>query len=670
MHRDQSRTQPSSMLLLFVTSAWLAAASAATADCDPATTAAGGLTLGANCASAPVLATEIAIDVTGMIARTRVTQRFRNPGDEWVDATYTFPLPDDAAVDHLTMRIGNRIVEGRIEERDAARRTFEQARQRGNRATLVEQHRANVFTTELTNIGPGDTIEVAIELQHLVRYGDGELRLRFPTVVAPRYFPGDDEPASPACSDPPFAEPWTAAPAAAEPVNPIELQLRIDPGMPLQTIYSPTHLIESRAIGGDSYEIALASPDFADRDFVLAWRPEAGEAPRFAIFQEAGDDAHYSLLMMLPPQAGASAPASRSQREIVFVIDTSGSMAGPALDDARTALLLGLDRLQPRDHFDVIEFSDRADSLFDASVAASPDAVDRARRFVDGLSANGGTNIVDALHLALSPQATPDRVRQVVFITDGAVGNEAEIFGEIADAIGASRLFTVGIGSAPNAYFLRKAAHFGRGTHTYISNIGEISGRMESLFRKLEAPVMVDIEVEWNGAAQSAARPDPIPDLYLGEPLVVVAKLTNPADAITVWGHDGLSDWTVVEVAPAAPAGTDRGIGRLWARREIGALLDDLALGADRVQVRAEVVELALEHQLVTPFTSLVAVDPMISAPPGGGTRHAVAVNRPAGSMPRTATHWQLTALAALLLIALSLSIGVTRDRALRGTAQ
>ena len=636
--------------------ALLTASSAPAQECD--LERAGGLTLngGGSSTSAPILETHVEINVTGMIARTRVTQTFYNPTTNWMEGVYVFPLPEGAAVDHLLMYVGDRVIEGRIEERTQAKRTYETARDQGFKASLVEQDRANIFRTHLANIGPDETVEIDIELQHLARYDNGELRLRFPTVVAPRFTRPTDT--SPDHQEPnATTELMNAIARALHPINPLQIEITVDSGIPLRALYSPTHQIDTDQIGDSTYVASLSGDAFADRDFVLAWRPDVGDTPASAVFYEELDGDVYALVMALPP-ADFTQPRGSATREVVFVIDSSGSMGGASIRQAKLALLLALDELRPGDYFDVVEFNSEARSLFGRSVAASFDTIDEARKFVDGLSANGGTNIMAALALALVPASAPTDIRQVVFVTDGAVGNEAQIFTYVADRLGDSRLFTVGIGSAPNSHFMRKAAHFGRGTYTYIGSPEEVSERMGVLFEKLDSTALTDIEVIWNDPAGAETFPSSIPDLYRGEPLIVAARLASAPNRIEVHGvHEDGQPWSSTEELPRESATVDRGIGRLWARQKIESLMDDLALGANRAEVRQEVIDIAIDHNLVTKFTSLVAVDITPSAPPGASQSTLLPLNRPAGALPRTATPAALHALIAAILIVSGLAL-------------
>jgi Ca-activated chloride channel family protein len=586
--------------------------------------------------AAPVLATDVEIRVTGMIARARVHQEFTNPGPEWAEGVYVFPLPDDAAVDHLTMRVGDRIIEGMIREREAAKATYVQARQQGQRTSLVEQERPNVFTTSLANIPPGAAITIEIEYQQTVRYDAGEFRLRFPMVVGPRYVPGEpvvgaggsgqslDTEAVPDASriSPPVLPPDHG------PVNPVRLRVALDPGVPLAAVESSYHPIHTMLLGGDRYEITLAEQVVAaDRDFELVWRPLAGAAPTAALLVEPQGELVYALLMVMPP---ASAARVRVPREVTFVLDHSGSMGGASIDQAKAALTLALNRLTPADTFNVIRFNHRTDSLYAVPQPASGANVRAAERYVAAIRADGGTEMLPALERALAATEGGGRLRQVIFLTDGAVGNEAQLFAAIRERLGDRRLFTIGIGSAPNSHFMREAARLGRGTFTYIGSPAEVQDKMVALFRKVESPAVADIRLELAGAADAELLPAPIPDLYQGEPVVVALRARTLPAHVIVRGRSGSTAWE--RAVPIHTAVDGAGLSTHWARMRIAALLDQRSADATDADVRRAVLEIALAHHLVSRYTSLVAVDVTPVRPADAGlTSHALATNLPHG---------------------------------------
>jgi Ca-activated chloride channel homolog len=622
---------------------------------------------------APTVATTVAITVTGIVARASVDQSFDNPSDQLVEAVYVFPLPDGAAVDRLELEAGGRRVVGRVRERHEARRAYEAARQQGRRAALLEQARPDLFTVAVAGVAPHERVTVHLEYQELVRYDLGVFRLRFPLVAAPRYTPPVAAPATAASGfatfglpagapavaldPPPPATPIVvpASTAAATALAPVRLTVSLRAGVPLAAVESPTHTLAVRRLGEGLWQAELAAGEVpANRDFELVWRPRREAAPTLARFEQDVDGERYAALLFLPPTP--EAPAVPIPRDLVVVLDTSGSMGGASLEQAKRAVRAALSRLGPADRFDVIRFADDAEALFPASVEAGPRALGQAYAWVDGLTADGGTNMLPALRMALDDPPDPTVVRQVLFVTDGCVGNEEELFTFLEDHLDRSRLFTVGIGSAPNSWFMTRAAELGRGTHTFIGSVAEVEDKMAGLFAKLERPVLADLDVAWDDpSAQS--YPELPPDLYAGEPLLLVARLERPDAAVAVSGRraDAPFEQTLAPTPPRPASGLDR----LWARRKIDALEAAMrAPGADRDALRGQIVELALAHGLASRYTSFVAVEERPSMAPGTpqATRE-VANLLPAGwsdgngdELPQGGTRASLELVAALVL--------------------
>jgi Ca-activated chloride channel family protein len=556
---------------------------------------------------APLLSTEVTIRVAGPVARARVVQTFENNQAEWYEGVYVFPLPENAAVDRLRLRVGHRVIEGEIKERGAARAAYGEARAAGQRAALLDQERPNIFTTQVANIGPREAVVVELEYQQVLRYDAGRYSLRFPMVVGPRYIPaGPMHVADAHRITPPVMRPGTENGRS----NPVSIRVELDAGVPLAAVESRYHRVQMDEPSPERRDIVLAAGAVpADRDFELVWAPRLAEVPQAAWFTEEKDGRHYGLLMVLPPAANTGA---RLAREVVFVLDTSGSMSGASIRQAKEALLLALERLQPADRFEVIEFNSTAHALFGLPRDATRENVRRAAHWVASLDARGGTEMAKALELALDGREDEGgRVRQVIFLTDGAVGNEEALLTLLRERLGGSRLFTVGIGSAPNSHFMTQAARLGRGSFTYIGRIDEVGARMGELFAKLEAPVLKGLEVRWPEGAQVEAWPARLPDLYAGEPLVIAAALSGlrgalEGEVLLAGERDGRRWEASLPLARNAPA---EGMGTLWAREKVSALVASLREGAAEAEVRARVIELATAHRLVTRYTSFVAVD-------------------------------------------------------------
>lgn len=621
---------------------------------------------------APRLNTEATLHVNGMLARVQVRQRFVNPAPEWVEAVYVFPLPDDSAVDHMRMRAGGRVIEGEIQEKAQARRTYQQARQQGQRASLLEQERPNIFTTSVANVPPGGEVEVEIEYQQAVQHRDGLFSLRFPMVVGPRYIPATPiVERSEGFGDAGWGQGTAQVPDAARitpPLidsvieqaysNPVSLSVELDAGLPIGLLESPYHALAEERQDAARRHLTLADGAVpADRDFVLQWRLAQDKVPDAALFQEQWQGDHYGLLMVNPPAAQQIDQAQLPARELILVVDTSGSMHGDSIEQARAALLLALQRLRPSDYLNIIQFNDQMAQLFDGAVPADAANLALARRYVQNLVANGGTEMQPAMQHALASPGRPGLLRQVVFLTDGAIGNEQALFDTIQARLGDSRLFPVGIGSAPNSYFMTRAAAFGRGSFTFIGRLDEVAQRMQGLFERLSQPVLTDIRVHWQGGSEVQQTPQRVPDLYAGEPLLLSVRSKGALDAVVLEGQLGDRPWRrEIQLRGGANA---QGVHVLWARRGIEQAMARLGLGDGEQAVRSEVLGLALAHHLVSKYTSLVAVDKTPARPADSALLHKqVPTHLPAGwsqahvvGMPQTATPAMLHSLLGLLLL-------------------
>jgi len=598
--------------------------------------------------AAPLVSTDIEIAVTGPIARAVVTQRFVNPAERWVEGIYAFPLPENAAVDRLRMRIGNRFIEGKIEEREQAREIYEAAKAEGKKAALVEQERPNLFTNSVANIGPGEVVVTQIAFQQALAPKEGRWEIRMPLVAAPRYNPDpviqqvEFDRDGWAVEDPvpdrdrveaPIADPRSEDPDTIR--NPVELSVDLAPGFEIATLESPFHAITATEPEPGRAQIALTGPVPANRDFVLRWTPAEGDV-RASLFRERVAGADHLLITLSPPDLGAAPPVK--PREVIFVQDVSGSMSGTSIRQAREGLEMALRRLRPEDRFNIIVFNDDYAVYADHPLPATPDEIDKAVEAVRGLEAEGGTEMLPALDYALD-DASPedDYLRQVIFLTDGAVGNEAQMLALIDAELGRSRLFTVGIGSAPNSYFMRRAAEKGRGAHLYIGDLGEVAERMAELFAKIESPAITDLELNLPAGIEDETYPSPLPDLYAGNPLALAIKAPEAKGTAVLTGKRGAQDWRIT--LPLDQGAERPGVAKLWARRKIAGL-EALALSPDlpaggREKVDAELLATALDYGLVSRLTALVAVDVTPSRPSGEDVATAeVALNLPEGWDP------------------------------------
>ena len=624
---------------------------------------------------APQLHSKVDIHVTGPIARVRVKQIFSNPSDSWAEALYTFPLPPDSAVDQLQIHLGERIIEGEIHERKTAQKIFQQARQDGQQAALVEQHRANIFSTNVANVPPGEELTVVIEYQQQVIRRGSRFSLHYPMSITPRYSPrSQDNQTGAETNDKPLTQLAASLPginrAASADIsrgknnNATEIWLDLQAGFELDDVESRYHFVSKHRIDDSHWQLRLhPQTHLANADFVVEWQGREVAVPQAHIFSQTFAGQEYALLQVMPPQVELE--QTRQPRDIVYVIDTSGSMGGESLRQAKRALLWAIDRLDEQDRFNIIEFNSQAWSLFDAEREANSQNISRARRFVKALEARGGTEMRKAMDLALCGHCvdknSTERMRQVMFLTDGAISNEATLFAAIKRQLGNSRLFTVGIGSAPNRYFMRKAAKMGRGTFVDIGKISEVEEKLTQLFERIDAPLMNDIELQFV-ADNLDISPARIPDLYATEPLVVAIKADDLPEQITLQGRRQGKVWQ--QRLSLANTSKYAGIHVAWARKKIESLFDDRAMQSEveqRDALRHQMLAIGLKHHLVTPFTSLVAVDKKPLKPESEALNHHVIQNNvPKGTrfgLARTATG--MTYFLGMGCVVLMLAIGL-----------
>ena len=603
------------------------------------------------------LDTKVQMDITGTMNRVKLSQTFTNPSNDWVEGVYVFPLPANSAVDHLDMIIGERIIQGQIKERKAAKKIYNQAKKAGKKTTLIEQQRPNIFTTKVANIGPGETITIAIEYQQAVHIDNDKFSIRFPMVVGERYIPGKkistqkntlgNTPNTHRVKD---ASKITS-PADINADRPVAISINLKAGFNTQTIDSPYHQIDIVETDPLTKHISLKNTQ-ANRDFELTWQAHKSLTPALALFtQQKGDD-HYLMLMATPP-ADEVFKQTNTPREVIFIIDSSGSMMGSSMDQATKALVQAINRLKPTDRFNIIDFDDEFETLFDTAIPAIDMNKRHGIRFSKYLAASGGTEPLEAIKFALSSRDEDSQkyLRQVVFLTDGQVGNEEELFRTVQQNIDDDRFFTIGIGSAPNDYLMTKMAEIGKGTFTYIGDIDEVEVKMSELFQKLESPAMTDININFPMDINAEQALGSITDLYKGETITAVYKLNAIPNKLTISGNTANGVFTK-EVEINASNNTN-GINVLWARRKIEQMMGEYQSQyrrIDRDKVQADITSLALNHHLISKFTSLVAVD-ITPSKPGNKplVTQSIAKKMKAAKTATNSTLWMLIGLIAML---------------------
>jgi len=612
-------------------------------------------------AALPALDMTVDLRVTGIMVQGTVWQTFRNSTTEVIEAIYVFPLPERAAVDSMEMQVGERRIRSVVREREAARAAYETARQEGRKAGLLEQRPSRLFTTSVANINPGETIEVRLDYVEEVTWEDGHFGLAFPLTWTPRFTPRATPEDGTAAAAPGTGEGGCFVEATHPAAPRARIRARLEGGLPLGPITSPSHPIRLTREATTAWVEVGPGDVTADRDFVLQWEVRGGAEANGAVFVEDSDDGRYALVMLVPPVAAAGAGLPT---RTLFIVDVSGSMDGPSIEQARQALLAALDRLRPEDSFNIIQFNDRSAPYRDGFEPAVPSRLAEARTWVRGLRAAGGTEILAALRLGMRLTAADGsrQVKRIVLITDGAVNGEEEMVSEVTRALGDARLNVVGIGAAPNRPLMRRIARAGRGSCEFIVSLEEVEERIDAFLRRIDRPVLADPRLDWDGAPPLDSYPGRLPDLHAGEPLFVSLRL-GPSHPGTRARLTGWTETGSVEVDLAVPPDAPRGAGiaTRWARARVDELLDGLHEGADPDKVREQIVGLATRFNLVTRFTSLVAVE---ETPTAAGPATAVAVANALppgglqdGALPQGATSGPLLLRVGLLLVLLGAAV-------------
>jgi len=594
-----------------------------------------------------VLSSDYVVDVNAMMARVTLTQSFTNTSTDWVEGVYVFPLASDVAVDDMEMVIGERIIKAEIKERLQAQKSYQQAKKAGKKASLVEQQRPNLFTTSVANIPLGESIKIKISYLQQVPLSDHTFSLRLPLTITPRYIPREVTEAKinyqqqqtaklleQQQQDINFSQGvgWSVnthiVPDASK-ITPFQIadhmgqqasiKVNLNIGLPIAGITSRYHQINQNQ-QHDNQTIRLAEARVPmNRDFVLNWQIKENSLPQAAFFTESKHGYDYGLLMLTPPAAPQT--LVRIPKEMIYIIDTSGSMGGVAIKQAKQALAYAMKQLSPLDKFNIIEFNSTYTQLFNQPKSASASKVNTALNWIDRLEANGGTEMLSALKAATGVKASDGYFRQVVFITDGSVGNEEQLFRVIKHELFDSRLHTVGIGSAPNSHFMERAAELGRGSYNYIGNIAEVKQKMAELFNRISQPMLTDIIVTWP-SKNVELLPAKIADLYATEPLIISARWpsveqasTNSGKGLTINVRGKINQQQWQQKLSINHAAQQSGIVTWWARQKIKQLnyqLYDTYGTFDKNKKQAiieQITAVAINNRLLSKYTSFVAVD-------------------------------------------------------------
>ncbi|HOL70973.1 MAG TPA: VIT and VWA domain-containing protein [Bryobacteraceae bacterium] len=592
-------------------------------------------------AACPLKHTDVKAEITGFLARVTVTQEFSNPFPEKIEAVYTFPLPPNSAVDDMTMLVGGRTVRGKIKRREEARAIYEAARASGRLAGLLDQQRPNIFTQSVANIMPGEQVRIEISYVETLKYEDGRYEFSFPMVVGPRYIPGrpagrqgggwsPDTDRVPDASriTPPVARPGTRA------GHDISLEVALDAGVVIDAIESPSHEIDVERRSPEAAVVRLKNKAvLPNKDFVLKY-DVAGSAIRDAVLAHRTARGGYFTLILQPPERISAEDIT--PKELVFVIDTSGSMSGFPIEKAKETMKLALDGLNPRDTFNLITFSGDTRILFPEPVPATRENLAAAQRFLARAEGSGGTEMMKAIRAALEPSDAQDHIRVVCFMTDGYVGNDMEIIAEVQKHPNA-RIFAFGIGSSVNRFLLDEMAKYGRGEVEYVGLNDDGSAAARRFHERVRNPLLTDIEIDWGNLAVSDVYPRRIPDLFSAKPLIIHGRYSAPGSGtVRLRGRMAGREFSrAVRVTLPDSEPRHDVLAPLWARARISDLMGQdyfgLQSGTIRTDIRDAITQLGLDYRLMTQFTSFVAVEEMTITDGGQPRRVEVPVEMPEG---------------------------------------
>lgn len=604
----------------------------------------------------PLKSTDVDVKIVGVIADVRITQIYSNAGGTPLEAIYVFPGSTQAAIYNMEMTIGERVLKAKVQQRDEARRTFEQAKTEGKSTSLLEQQRPNVFQMNVANILPGDTVKVDLRYTELLVPTAGEYQFVFPTVVGPRY---SNQPEAGA----PDTERWVANPYLQKTVkSPATFNIAVEliAGMPLQDVQCATHGAKPEFRDASHASLRLDGSDKLgnDRDFILKYRL-ADAKIESGLLLSKGEKENFFLLTVQPPKRTAA--IQLPPREYTFVIDVSGSMNGFPLDVSKRLMKQLFATLQPQDTFNVLLFSGGSTLLSEKPLPSTKENLERAFDTIDRQRGGGGTELLPALEQALKLPSQPDTARSIVVITDGYVTVETQAFELIRNNLNRASLFAFGIGSSVNRFIIEGIARAGQAEPFIITRPEESDAAVRQFQQYISAPVLTQIGADFEGFEAYDIEPASVPDMLADRPVVLFGKWKGEAKGtITLRGKSGSGDF--VQQFPLAGATTvesTQALGYLWARKRIATLGDYNQLKADDERVK-EITNLGLTYNLLTAYTSFVAVDDVVRNP--GGTNERVkqalplparvensAVGAPVSTTPEPET-WMLLGVLAVIL--------------------
>ena len=589
----------------------------------------------------PLKHTDVKAEISGFLSRVVVTQEFENPFKDKIEAVYTFPLPQNAAVDDMTMRVGDRTVRGRIKRRDEARAVYEAARASGHVASLLDQERPNIFTQSVANILPGEQVKITISYVETLKYEDGSYQFVFPMVVGPRYIPGSPTGKqgggwSPDTDRVPDASRITppVAPEGKRAGHDISIEVALDAGVAIDNFQSIAHDVDVERPTNHSAVARLKNrTEIPNKDFILKY-DVAGRRIEDAVLTHRGDEGGFFTMILQPPERVTAEDVT--PKELVFVLDTSGSMSGFPIEKAKETMKLALDALYPQDTFNLITFAGDTSILFPEPVPATKENLRRAQEFLASRSGGGGTEMMKAIRAALDPSDRQGHIRIVCFMTDGYVGNDMEIISEVQRHPNA-RVFSFGVGSSVNRFLLDKMAEEGRGEVEYVALTDDGSAAARRFHERVRNPLLTDISIDWGGLDIADVYPKRVPDLFGAKPVIVCGRYKSDGRGVIRLQGKMAGRPFAREIEVDLPKNEPRRdvLATLWARARVDDLMSQdyagIQNGAARDDVRESITQLGLEFRLLTQFTSFVAVEEMTVTDGGQPRRVEVPVEMPEG---------------------------------------
>jgi len=553
----------------------------------------------------PLKATSAKVNIAGVIADVLVTQVYKNDGKKSLEAIYIFPASTRAAVYGMTMTIGERVIAAKIDKRDAARKQYEQARDSGRSASLLEQQRPNVFQMNVANIMPGDEIKVELTYTELLVPTDGIYEFVYPMVVGPRYTNQSKDNA-------PASEHWVQNPYQHQGNAPsyfFDINATVSAGLPIQELTCSSHKIKAKYDGLSIARIALdpAETNGGNRDYILRYRL-AGNKIQSGLLLYEGEKENFFLLMMQPPRriSAANIPG----REYIFIVDVSGSMYGFPLDISKKLLKDLISNLRASDRFNVLLFAGGSSVLSEESLPATADNIASAITFIESQQGGGGTELLPALKRALALKRAENFSRTVVIATDGYVTVEEQAFDLIRNNLHDANMFALGIGSSVNRHLIEGMAHVGMGEPFVVAKPEEASAVVQKCRAMIQSPVLTRGKVEFEGFDTYDVEPPSIPDVLAERPVIVFGKWRGHAQGkIKLSGITGETAYSeTIKVTDTAPSNNNAALRYLWARHRITLLSDYNMLREDDKRVK-EVTDFGLKYNLLTAYTSFVAID-------------------------------------------------------------